>query len=88
MNGKELAKQEIHGSVEVGICPDEEDQSGVSCDSSGVDKEGSRDKEVCLLPGKRPGRMKSVLNVSFPFSVQSPFKIHLKDSGSFQNTWI
>lgn len=45
---RELAKQEIHGGVEVGIHPDEEDQNGVSCDRHGVDEEDNRDKEACV----------------------------------------
>ena len=48
VNVRELAKQEIHGGMKVGICPDEEDQAGVSCDGNDVDKEDSRDKEISM----------------------------------------
>lgn len=44
VNEGELAKQEIHGSVKARICPDEEDQGGVSCDGNGDDKKDNRNK--------------------------------------------
>lgn len=49
INDGKLAEQEVHGSMKVGVHPDQKDEDGVPCKGNKVDQKDEIDQEAGIL---------------------------------------